>query len=430
LHAALEEARRGGKRQAAPFRKAEGPKPDPKKPGRKSGDDHGQHAHRAAPPPARVDETHEAPLPKRCPHCGGRHFVHRQVKQQHQTEIVRQTIVRQFNVHLGTCRDCGEHVQGRHALQTSNALGAAGHQLGADAHAAFVLLNKQLGLSHGKCAKAFETLFGVHISRSTSARSLLRTAGRSQDAYLQVRQSVRRSQQVAPDETGWRVGGWNAWLHVFAARRATCYEIDPTRSHEPAERLLGLDWPGDLVHDGWAPYDRFTEARHQQCLAHLMRRCRELLETAVGGAVRFPRAVLEVLHDMFALRERRNEGLVSPRGLAVAIGHLRSRLWRLIEPRKRDAANERLAAHLAKHFEELFPFLETRGLEATNWRAEQAIRPAVVNRKVWGGNRTWAGAKAQGILTSILATLHQRGQDALTWFSAALRVPTPLPLPP
>ena len=24
---------------------------------------------------------------------------------------------------------------------------------------------------------------------------------------------------------------------------------------------------------------------------------------------------------------------------------------------------------------------------------EQAIRPAVVNRKVWGGNRTWIGAQ-------------------------------------
>jgi hypothetical protein len=32
------------------------------------------------------------------------------------------------------------------------------------------------------------------------------------------------------------------------------------------------------------------------------------------------------------------------------------------------------------------------GLEATNWRAEQAIRPIVVARKVWGRNRTPCGA--------------------------------------
>jgi hypothetical protein len=40
----------------------------------------------------------------------------------------------------------------------------------------------------------------------------------------------------------------------------------------------------------------------------------------------------------------------------------------------------------------LVTFLTHPGTDATNWRAEQAVRPAVVNRKVWGGNRTWRGA--------------------------------------
>src|SRR5438876_9848770 len=53
-------------------------------------------------------------------------------------------------------------------------------------------------------------------------------------------------------------------------------------------------------------------------------------------------------------------------------------------------------------------FLYRPGLEATNWRAEQAIRPMVVTRKVWGGNRTPAGAKTQSILLSILQTGRNR----------------------
>jgi transposase len=51
---------------------------------------------------------------------------------------------------------------------------------------------------------------------------------------------------------------------------------------------------------------------------------------------------------------------------------------------------------------------ERPGLEATNWRAEQAIRPMVVTRKVWGGNRTARGAYTQGILVSILQTCRQQ----------------------
>ena len=63
----LERARRAGKRQAAPFRKGP-PKPDPKTPGRKSGDAHGGHGHRPSPPP---DEVLEAALPEVRPGRGG-----------------------------------------------------------------------------------------------------------------------------------------------------------------------------------------------------------------------------------------------------------------------------------------------------------------------------------------------------------------------
>src|SRR5438270_12316522 len=66
----LDEALRAGRRQAAPFRKGP-PKPDPKPPGRKSGDAHGGHAHRPPPPPGAVTECHDAPLPEACPHCRG-----------------------------------------------------------------------------------------------------------------------------------------------------------------------------------------------------------------------------------------------------------------------------------------------------------------------------------------------------------------------
>ncbi|MGO9975658.1 MAG: IS66 family transposase [Solirubrobacteraceae bacterium] len=52
------------------------------------------------------------------------------------------------------------------------------------------------------------------------------------------------------------------------------------------------------------------------------------------------------------------------------------------------APNKRLLAHISHEREHLFTFLQTPRAQATNWRAEQAIRPAVVNSKNWGGNRT------------------------------------------
>jgi hypothetical protein len=53
-------------------------------------------------------------------------------------------------------------------------------------------------------------------------------------------------------------------------------------------------------------------------------------------------------------------------------------------------------------------------LEATNNTAERAIRGMVIARKVWGGSRTWAGARTHQILASVLRTCWQQGKDAFT----------------
>lgn len=428
LMAELERLQREGKRQAAPFRKQEEPKGAAKKPGRKRGRRHGPHAHRGLPP--RIDETHDAPLPPQCPHCHGSRLRETHVVAQYQTEIPRQAIYRQFDVHVGTCLVCGRSVQGRHPLQTSSGQGAAASQFGPRVHAVLAILNKQLGLSHGKSVKLLRALFeGLIVARATSVRSIQRTSARTEPAYEQVGHDVRGSPQIVADETGWRVGGRNAWLHAFVGKRETYYEIDPTRSGKPAERLLGKDWAGTLVHDGWSPYDQFGQAAHQQCLRHLQRRCLELLATAEGAAVRFPRNVLTLIDRAFALRRAWRGHRLTGDDLAEQGLSLACQLEQLASGRFRDPANRRLARHLGKHALHWFWFLLDPTIDATNYRGEQALRPAVVNRKVWGGNRTWIGAKSQSILTSILRTCEQRAHDALNFFVQALCQTTPQLIP-
>jgi hypothetical protein len=85
------------------------------------------------------------------------------------------------------------------------------------------------------------------------------------------------------------------------------------------------------------------------------------------------------------LRDRHAEGEISRHGLAVARGRLEHQLSDLVFPPKVNAANERLAQHLWAHRDDRFTFLRQPGLDATNWRAELAIRFGVILRKVWGG---------------------------------------------
>jgi len=419
LTAQVQEALRATKRQAAPFSKGP-PKDPPKTPGRKSGPDYGTPpAHRPAPrqPP---DETHPAPLPPQCPACGGSLVEDRQ-DQQYQVEIPRRPIVRRFDIHIGHCTRCGRRVQGRHPLQTSDALGAAKSQIGPDGQAAIVDLNKRAGLSHGKIADYLHALYHIALSRGGVCQIILRVARRGARLYQALRASVRHARWIVPDETGWRIGGKLAWLHGFVTPAATVYHIDRRRGYEAAEPIIGAEYAGGLVHDGWAPYDRFFFGLHQQCCNHLLQRCKALLSVAVRGAAVFPRQVQRLLWDALALRDRRDAGEVSPHGLAVAIGRLTGRLDRMLAWTKTHPDNERLAKHLDQHRHQVFTFLTTPGLDATNWRAEQALRAGVVNRKVWGGNRTDAGAYAQAVLMTLLWTARQQRRDTLALLSNLLR---------
>jgi transposase len=226
---------------------------------------------------------------------------------------------------------------------------------------------------------------------------------------------------VVPDETGWRVGGHAAWLHTLVSPQATAYVIDPTRSGAVAEDILGLDYDGTMIHDGWSPYDQFEKALHQQCLNHLLRRADDMAARATQGAVCFPRRVAELLRTGLDLRNRHTAGEISRHGLAVARGRLENQLSDLIFPSKMNAANERLAQHLWNHRDALFTFLRQPGMDATNWRAELAIRFGVILRKVWGGSRTWVGARAQSVLMSVWRTCWQQGRSALDFLSQLLR---------
>lgn len=424
LTRALEAARRAGKRQAAPFSKG-APIPQLRRPGRRVGDRHGRHGHRQ--PPARIHETIDVPLPAHCPDCGGA-LTRTRVADQFQEELpVVRPHVRRFRVAVGRCRDCGRRVQGRHPLQTSDALGAASTHLGPHAVALIVLLNKHLGLSYGKIAALLYDWFGLRVRPSGVTHALHRAARQAVPTYRALREQIRGSPVVSPDETSWKVGGRLWWLWVFATARTVVYAIQNGRGLDEAAAVLGAEFDGVLVRDGWAPYRQFDQAAHQSCLAHLIRRCRET--AAAHPRTAWPRRVQAVLHDALDVRDRVATGEISAHGAAVARGHLMSRLLDLLAAPGIVPDCHRLAAHLTTELPAVFGFLFDATVDATNWRAEQALRPAVVNRKVSGGNRSERGAQTQEILSSVVQTARLRDLDPRDVLVDLLRSPQPTTSP-
>jgi len=161
-------------------------------------------------------------------------------------------------------------------------------------------------------------------------------------------------------------------------------------------------------------------------VGHLLRRCHDLLDgggasRATRGAVVFPRRVKALLQESLETRDLRDARQITVSAAKARADALETRMEKLLEPIKSNSCNERLAKHLWKHRGQLFTFLRHPGIDATNYRAEQALRPAVVNRKVWGGNRTEAGAAAPSILMTVLFTAVKQGRDGMEFIGEVLR---------
>jgi transposase len=450
LREQLEAARRAGKRQSAPFSKGD-PKQSPAKSGRKSGEQYGTKRHRPA--PDHVDEEIGVPMPDCCPCCQGELQFEDEVVQYQEELVWVRGHVRAYRIARGRCERCGRRAQGRHPGQTSDAVGAAGSQVGPGALALAAQLNKELGIAMGKVSQIL-ALWGVKITPGGLYHALGRLARAAEPTYQALALAVRQSSAVAPDETGWRVGGRRQWLWAFVGDDGvTVYLIAQGRGYEQAKSVLGEDFCGVLERDGWAPYRRFEHAQHQSCQAHLLRRTGEMIADSVAGQAKIPHALRRLILDALAVRDsyqdllaRRDRDLdvidatcveitdeqpqlpaasaedASERDEEITaagpdrqaeldreVARLQAQLDRLIVRTPTHPANKRLLAHLQNEREHLLTFLKVPGVQATNWRAEHAIRPAVVNRKSWGGNRTDHGAEVQQTLMSVIRTSRQQG---------------------
>ena len=397
LRELLEQAYRDGKRQAAPFSKGK-PKAKPKRRGRKSGENHGPHAHR--PPPDHVDEECDADLPGCCPHCG--HDGIREAPDERET-IWETDIppvdpqVRQTNIHVGYCENCGKRVHGKHPFQTSTATGAAASHVGPNALALAVTLNKDAAVSYAKVAAIFKQFFRLDFSRGGICRAIQRIGRRALPTFNALVRRTRRAPLVSPDETGWKVAGHLWWLWVFATPTFTVYAIMPGRGFQEAASILGPGFSGILERDGWGPYRSFIFALHQSCNGHLLRRCRRLIDSLPRRHAGFPLEVRAILKDALALRDRRDLGLLSPHGQLVAAGRIEARMDRALTVAPAHDENRRLHKHLCTEREALFTYLTHPEVAATNYRAEQAIRPSVATRKMCGGgNNTPRGPRPKG----------------------------------
>ena len=177
------------------------------------------------------------------------------------------------------------------------------------------------------------------------------------------------------------------------------------------EKLLGKAFGGTLISDFYSAYSRM-DCKKQKCLTHLLRELTQSAEKSPAFASGvFLRKSKRLLKEMLLLK--RQWGKLGEERYLARVSRLEKRLDEVAHAKYDEPNAKRLAKRMLKHQKELTAFLRDKDLDGTNNAAEQAIRPAVVARKISGGSRSKNGADAWATLSSLLRTAGQQGKNVL-----------------
>jgi len=414
LRAEIEQLRRGGKRQAAPFSKGKRGE-NPKPPGRKPGQ--GPFTRRTG----RLEEATEtivAPVPVCCPHCGGNlELEGEEVATTTELPIHPRPVITAYRVSVCRCRRCGKAVRGSAPGLASDQTGATAHRVGPGVMAAAHSLHYAIGIPVRKVPAVLKELTGVSLTQGAITQDAMRRAeGVVGAIYQDLREQARKAPVVHTDDTGWRIGGRGAFLMGFDTDQATVYQIRDRHRNEEVREIIPADYPGVLVTDRGKSYDAagLAGVAQQKCLAHLLRNASEVLAEKRGPARRFAvklkgllREGLSLWHARGTLRgdqfQRRSRQLEQQ--LTV---HLRHRILR-------DDDNQMLLDGIGLQHDRghILRFLKIEGVEPTNNRAERILRPAVIARKVSHCSKNQRGADAFVAFVSIAQTARKQARQTI-----------------
>jgi len=415
--AEIDELKRGGKRQAAPFSngsRVAAPKP----PGRQPGP--GTFRYRGAPTPADITEppmdvkvTQDA-----CPAWGGA-LEEQRVELTYTPAIPEppRPRVTQYRGWSCRCTVCGCQVRGRHPDLAPAPHGATAHRLGPRVMAAAQALHAGVGMPVRQVPAGLATLTGgPRTPGALTHEALRRAAGPVGPVSEPRRATVPGAPVVYPADTGGRVGGTPASLLAVETAAAT---LEPGRSrqrHEAVQEVIPADEVGVRVPErGRRDEAQACEGgRPHHCLAHRPRSRRQVLATKTGRARDVAARRKGLLPEALPLWPAARPGpLPALRTKAQAV---QAALTDQRRDRRRQApAHQRLRNALGWHHDRgnLVRFLDDLRSAPPNKRAERALRPAVIARKVSPCSKTDDGAHALAAFTSVGRTLAKQSATSL-----------------
>lgn len=275
------------------------------------------------------------------------------------------------------------------------------------------LLKYDNRLPYRRVAETLERQYGLTITPSSVLDLTRRASDKLGTDYKGIIKKIRRAKIIYVDETSIDVGGRKFWIWIFVTSKYTFVAIRKSRSKKVLEEILGKNFKGTIVCDGWKAYSEFT-GRIQRCWAHLLREAKHLAEKYASGVglhdglrAIFLKVKGVTFKDSFEKRKKLHDKLI-----------LELRQWAEYSNSYREL--RKFAVKISNGLEHFFTRILNPKIEATNNKAERALREHVVIRKIIGTLRNDKGIRIHETIMTMFATWKQQELNLLTELKARL----------
>lgn len=279
--------------------------------------------------------------------------------------------------------------------------------------------------------EAMRDLFGCDISQASIQRAARFCSDKLIRCEQRIKQAIRESAVIGADETGIRINGANAWVHV--ARTDTFTHLaSHSKRGKAAFDTIGIlnQYKGTLVRDGWFSYKWYQQCKHSLCNAHLLRDL-----TYIGEAEPlhewWTTALAKLLIEIKDVVETARNSSQTELDSALHKGFL-SRYDALIEqaeeavrgsPEQKSSGLTagKLLNRFIRNKAEVLRFMNDFAVPFDNNGSERDLRMLKLQQKIAGCFRTTTGAATFCRVRSYLSSARKQGRSLLTTLEHALK---------
>ena len=305
-------------------------------------------------------------------------------------------IVTEYQQHRLTCPCCGETTCA--SLPEGVPTGQSGPRL----IALTGLLMAYFRQSKRRTALFLQQLLGQPCCPSLTVKMQNQVSAALAEPYQELEEALAAEDQVHMDESPTKEANQKAWLWTVVARAFAVFAIFPSRAGTAVGKLLGESYAGIVNCDRAKMYWQLK--RLQWCWAHLKRDFQALIDHPDRQVKRLGHDLMRQVKLMFQHWRDYQRGKISWKTFQCRMSPVRATVEGLLL-RGVFSGNDRLIGmcdELWLHREWLWTFVDHRGVEPTNNRAESALRHAVIWRKLSFGTQSSTGSRfVERMLTTI-----------------------------